>query len=315
MVSAASGTYCDGYGYCYTTRVFGQISFNLFAGLWAFLICCYLVPAAFKPSIYHPIAALVLDALAVIFWFAGFISLAVLTGAIGDYYGVDNNAFAVLAAAAAMGAISWYFQPDLLEDVRSVLILLQGALRLHAGCHSSWLRLPPKSSRTCHTHAAVSYSTAVPWSRCCTARLRSPRLTGLASPRKVGTRLISVYLGSDNFRASLWIDETMPLLLSWICTRLAARQSSVNEMNPDKVSSTFKSFSSCYLVDFCLILPLRYNPPQACGLLSIQAVFPKVPENGCWNTSSGDAYGAYCSSVMTIVKLLCFSAVTLYPGP
>jgi len=102
----------DIYGdfYCTTVSSPGHINFNVFCGVWTFLICLYLIPAAFKTTLHHSIAVLVLDALSVVFWFAGFIALAVFTGYYAVFTGDDfSSGFGILVAAAIFGALEWIF--------------------------------------------------------------------------------------------------------------------------------------------------------------------------------------------------------------
>jgi len=106
------------YGYCVATvAVPSIVSYNIFNGVWTFLVCCYLIPAAFKPTLYQPIAVLVLDALTAIFWFSGFIALAVLTGVYADYTG-DNysGGFGILIAAVIFALIALYVESDCWQE-------------------------------------------------------------------------------------------------------------------------------------------------------------------------------------------------------
>ena len=83
----------------------------LFNGVWTLLVCLYLIPAAFSAKLHHSIAVLVLDGLSVVFWFAGFIALAVLVGVYSDLTG-DNftSGFGILIAAVVFGVLEWYVQ-------------------------------------------------------------------------------------------------------------------------------------------------------------------------------------------------------------
>ena len=89
----------------------------VFVAVWTLLVLIYLglAPKLFS-RFAHVHAILALDALTMLFWFAGFIALAVLyhdivdvanfeyfagCGALGDYCGVSE-------AAVVFGALEWY---------------------------------------------------------------------------------------------------------------------------------------------------------------------------------------------------------------
>ena len=94
-----------------------QVNFMVFVAVWTMLALIYLgLAPRFFSSFAHVHAILALDALTMLFWFAGFIALAVLyhdivnvanfeffagCGALGDYCGVSE-------AAVVFGAFEWY---------------------------------------------------------------------------------------------------------------------------------------------------------------------------------------------------------------
>ncbi|MCJ1388845.1 hypothetical protein MMC18_001695 [Xylographa bjoerkii] len=100
-VSVYNGCYIlDGFEYCQT---FGAINFLLFASLWSLLVLAYLLATLRFGRFSHPIASFVLLLVTALFWFAGFIAVAVFTG--GGCGG--DRACQTLAAAAAFGAFLW----------------------------------------------------------------------------------------------------------------------------------------------------------------------------------------------------------------
>jgi Membrane-associating domain len=80
------------------------------------VVAYHLLAPRFLTAIAHPIIKLVIDAVTMLFWFAGFIALAVLASAFGAYnwYGVDYNStgwdhfYKITAAMAAFGALEWW---------------------------------------------------------------------------------------------------------------------------------------------------------------------------------------------------------------
>ncbi|KAK3172041.1 hypothetical protein OEA41_004125 [Lepraria neglecta] len=98
-----------------------QDSYELFCAVWTVLILLYLALAPrFFPNFAHPLAILGLNALTMLFWFAAFISMAVLHHQLdnigeGDYYGDYLGGFCsfvgtycpILEAAAVFGAFEW----------------------------------------------------------------------------------------------------------------------------------------------------------------------------------------------------------------
>ncbi|KAF6222015.1 hypothetical protein HO133_001983 [Letharia lupina] len=95
-------------------------SFMVFASVWTLLILIYLALAPrFFSAVAHPMAMLALDALTMLFWFAGFIALAVyhhqaervyLGDGLGDVYKgctLAGGFCGEIEAAAIFGAFEW----------------------------------------------------------------------------------------------------------------------------------------------------------------------------------------------------------------
>ncbi len=95
-----------------------QAAFIVFCAVWTILVVFYfmLTPRFYEPAA-HPIARFVVDCLTMLFWFAGFIALAVLVGAVAPfdanadyfngYYYSGSHWYQVAAAATAFGAFEW----------------------------------------------------------------------------------------------------------------------------------------------------------------------------------------------------------------
>ena len=85
----------------------GQINFLLFDSVWTILALIYLilVPWRFSDTIaHHKFAILAVEALTALFWFAGFIALAVFLSDRVCFGSVCSAA----KAAAVFGAFEWY---------------------------------------------------------------------------------------------------------------------------------------------------------------------------------------------------------------
>ncbi|MCJ1285329.1 hypothetical protein MMC26_004669 [Xylographa opegraphella] len=82
-----------------------QINFLIFASLWTLFTVPYLTIApVYFPKLTHKYATLATDALTMLFWFAGFVALAVFLSALSLCLGsVCGSA----KAAAAFGAFIW----------------------------------------------------------------------------------------------------------------------------------------------------------------------------------------------------------------
>lgn len=92
----------------------------VFVSVWTLLILIYLALAPrFFSAVAHPMAMLALDALTMLFWFAGFIALAVyhhqaervyLGDGLGDVYkgcALAGGFCGEIEAAAIFGAFEW----------------------------------------------------------------------------------------------------------------------------------------------------------------------------------------------------------------
>ena len=90
----------------------GQVSFNVFNSVWTILVGAALlvIPLKFAGSkANHHYGALALDALTMIFWFAGFIALAVWTNRTFNFGGfeVRGRVYNVAVAASVFAAFEW----------------------------------------------------------------------------------------------------------------------------------------------------------------------------------------------------------------
>ena len=81
-----------------------EINFLIFASAWTILALIYLIVAPWKvPDAAHKFGILAAEAVTMIFWFAGFIALAVFLGDRVCYGHVCSAA----KAAAAFAAFEW----------------------------------------------------------------------------------------------------------------------------------------------------------------------------------------------------------------
>ncbi|TVY85597.1 hypothetical protein LAWI1_G008674, partial [Lachnellula willkommii] len=95
------------YYYQYYSYSPSQANFLLFCSIWTILILAYLVLAPVRfPRAAHKYGILAAEAVTMIFWFAGFIALAVLLGDLGcgSHWGVCRAA----EAAVVFGAFEWW---------------------------------------------------------------------------------------------------------------------------------------------------------------------------------------------------------------
>lgn len=83
-----------------------RLNFMVFVSLWTLLVVTFITVASrFVPKLSHPFVVLALDALTMLFWFAGFIALAVSVSAFGAIcYGHLCDS---MRAATAFGAFEW----------------------------------------------------------------------------------------------------------------------------------------------------------------------------------------------------------------
>ncbi|KAI1424930.1 membrane-associating domain-containing protein [Xylaria sp. FL1777] len=82
------------------------VNFLLFASVWSILALIYIgLTPLYMTSVFHRLAALVLNVLTAIFWFAG--SIAVAVGFGGPYDCRGNRACSSAEAAIAFGFFLW----------------------------------------------------------------------------------------------------------------------------------------------------------------------------------------------------------------
>lgn len=95
--------------YTFNDDSISEVNFLIFVSLWTMLIAIYFAVTQFKfPSLAPAIAVLALDALTMLFWFAGFIALAVFHSNLEECRGrVCDD----LVAAVVFGAFEWYVMP------------------------------------------------------------------------------------------------------------------------------------------------------------------------------------------------------------
>ena len=97
----------DWWGHYWHSMSPGQINFLIFDSVWTFLALAYLivVPWRFSETVaHHKFAILAVETLTMIFWFAGFIALAVFLSDRVCFGHVCSAA----KAAAVFGAFEWY---------------------------------------------------------------------------------------------------------------------------------------------------------------------------------------------------------------
>jgi hypothetical protein len=88
------------------------VSFNVFNSVWTILVATALlvIPMKFAGSkVNHHFGALALDALTMLFWFAGFIALAVWTNRTFNVDGFEfrGRVYNVAVAASVFAAFEW----------------------------------------------------------------------------------------------------------------------------------------------------------------------------------------------------------------
>ncbi|KAL2802881.1 marvel domain-containing protein [Aspergillus granulosus] len=84
-----------------------EVNFMVFNGVWTFFIVVpyFIVAPIFVPALAHRYALPAVDGVTMIFWFAGFIALAVYVGDLDDCS--EHSVCQGLQAAAAFGAFNW----------------------------------------------------------------------------------------------------------------------------------------------------------------------------------------------------------------
>lgn len=106
VVSLYNGTYDTGNGYYYSGNFSpDRVNFMLFNSVWSLLVLAYIgLTPLYLTSIFHRLAALALEAITMIFWFAGSIALAVFIG-VPRCHG--NSWCGSIQAAVAFGFFLW----------------------------------------------------------------------------------------------------------------------------------------------------------------------------------------------------------------
>ncbi|OTB02709.1 hypothetical protein M426DRAFT_322461 [Hypoxylon sp. CI-4A] len=83
-----------------------RVNFMLFNSVWSLLVLVYVgVTPLYLTSVFHRLAALALNAVTAIFWFAGSIALAVFVG--GPYDCRSDSFCGSIEAAVAFGFFLW----------------------------------------------------------------------------------------------------------------------------------------------------------------------------------------------------------------
>ncbi|KAL1883067.1 hypothetical protein VTK73DRAFT_9993 [Phialemonium thermophilum] len=85
-----------------------EINFLIFVPIWSFISVLYHVLApGLAPEAYHPIAALVIECLNVVFWFSGFVSLAAFLSKLLFCRGMVCSEAQAGAVFSALQFITW----------------------------------------------------------------------------------------------------------------------------------------------------------------------------------------------------------------
>ncbi|KAF3764235.1 hypothetical protein M406DRAFT_224267, partial [Cryphonectria parasitica EP155] len=98
------GSYGYGYGWYWNASP-DRLNFQLFTAVWSLLVLAYVgLTPLYMTSIFHKLAALALESITMIFWFAGSIALAVFFGAPACHGNIWCGSF---EAAIAFGFFLW----------------------------------------------------------------------------------------------------------------------------------------------------------------------------------------------------------------
>jgi len=122
VASTYHGWFGYGYGY-YSGSSPSSVNFMIFNSVWSLLVLAYVgITPIYMTGIFHKLAALVLNVITTIFWFAGAIALAVAVG--GPWSCGANSVCGSLEAAIAFGFFLWVLFTvltvvDALESLRS----------------------------------------------------------------------------------------------------------------------------------------------------------------------------------------------------
>lgn len=106
LVSAYDGTNYYGSGTYYSGNWSpDRVNFQLFNAIWSLLVLAYVgLTPLYMTSLFHKLAALALEAVTMVFWFAGSIALAVYFGAPACH---GNTFCGSFKAAIAFGFFLW----------------------------------------------------------------------------------------------------------------------------------------------------------------------------------------------------------------
>ncbi|KAI0100002.1 membrane-associating domain-containing protein [Hypoxylon sp. NC0597] len=121
LTAYLASRYYGWYGYYYDSP--SRVNFMVFNSVWSLLVLIYVgVTPLYLTSVFHKLAALALNAITTIFWFAGSIALAVFVG--GPYDCRSNSYCGSAEAAVAFGFFLWALFTfltvlDALESLRS----------------------------------------------------------------------------------------------------------------------------------------------------------------------------------------------------
>jgi len=89
-----------------TFHGYSEANYNVFTSVWTILLLAYLITATIRPGLlFHKWATVAFDALTMLFWFAAFISIAAIEGAIDILFG--THAYQAAVALAVFGAFEW----------------------------------------------------------------------------------------------------------------------------------------------------------------------------------------------------------------
>ena len=100
----------DGIAYSGGVASPDQVNFLLFTAVWTLIAIAYLaLSPVYKPQWAHKYAIVAVDAVTMVFWFAGFIALAVLVTELSLCFG---NVCHAAQAAIVFAAFTWYVYPS-----------------------------------------------------------------------------------------------------------------------------------------------------------------------------------------------------------
>ena len=114
VISLFNQSFSDVYGDVFSGYTPSQLAFIIFVSVWTLLVVAFqLIVPRFNEKIGHKFVILALDALTMLLWFAGFVALAVFTGAATG--STLPNWYRTLQACVAFAAFTWYVPAPLLS--------------------------------------------------------------------------------------------------------------------------------------------------------------------------------------------------------